>query len=83
MVVGPAFLMCYDDRAKATIEQKIEEALAAYQARFQRAANLVLVNAGVASEVQVEHIAIERRPSVPPNNFWVGQQPAVVAPPDS
>jgi len=75
LVLGPAFLMCYDDSAKRSVSDKIAEALAAYAARFNDTPDLVLVNAGVAADVQLDHVVIERRGTVPPNNFWVGKQP--------
>jgi hypothetical protein len=78
---GPMFLMSFDDSPKRTVAEKIEAAMAAYQTRFARRPNLVLVNANVASEVEVPDVAIERRSTVPPNNFWAGIQtvPRVVA----
>ena len=75
--------MCYDDSRKRTIEEKIAGALAAYSARFSSSGNLVWVNIGVADDVEIAHVVIERRSTVPPDNIWVGKQTVVVAPSDS
>ena len=77
---GPIFLMCYDDHPKRALRDKVEEAIAAYQVRFQRQPTLVLVNAHVAAEVHVPDIRIEGRTSIPRHNFWVGQEMAPAAP---
>lgn len=76
---GPMFLMSYDDSPKRTLAEKIEAAMMAYQSRFARRPNLVLVNTNVAPEVELADVAIERRSTVPPNNFWAGMQPIVRA----
>ncbi len=58
---GPMFLMSYDDSPKRTFHEKVEAAMQAYQTRFARRPNLVLVNANVAPEMVVEDVSIERR----------------------
>lgn len=75
LVLGPIFLMCFDDHPKRTPAQKIEDAMVAYHTRFNRQPTLVLVNNNVALEVAVDGAAIERRGSIPPHHFWVGMQP--------
>ena len=77
---GPIFLMCYDDHPKRALQAKVEEAIAAYQLRFERQPTLVLVNAQVAGEVQVPDVRIEGRVSIPRHNFWVGQETEPAAP---
>ena len=76
---GPMFLMSYDDSPKRTFHEKVEAAMQAYQTRFARRPNLVLVNANVAPEMVVDDVSIERRSTVPPNNFWAGMQQVVQA----
>ena len=74
---GPMFLMSYDDSPKRTFQEKVEAAMQAYQTRFARRPNVVLVNANVAPEMVVADVSIERRSTVPPNNFWAGMQQVV------
>ncbi len=83
LALRPTFLMCYDDHPKRTIEEKIAAALAAYAARFHRTPDLVWVNTCVAADLQIDHVVIERRPTVPPNHIWVGTQPAADVPSES
>ncbi len=75
-MLGPTFLMYYDDSAKRSIREKIAAAIAAYEARFNGTPDLVWVHAAVPPDLQVDHIVIERRITVPPNTFWIGRQPA-------
>ena len=75
-LLGPAFLMYYDDSAKRSMQEKIAAAMAAYEVRFNGTPNLVWVNDAVTPNLQVEHLVIERRITVRPNTIWVGRQPA-------
>jgi hypothetical protein len=58
------------------MQEKIAAAMAAYEVRFNGTPNLVWVNDAVTPNLQVEHLVIERRITVPPNTIWVGRQPA-------
>jgi hypothetical protein len=62
------------------MQEKIAAAIAAYEARFNGTPDLVWVHAAVTPDLQVEHVMIERRITVPPNTFWVGRQPAATPP---
>jgi len=65
-----SYLGWFDDNAKKTPDDKIAEAIAAYQARFQAAPNIVLVNA--ADAVELEHISVRVESYIRRNNFWIG-----------
>lgn len=65
------FLMWYDDSPKKTAVEKIQEAVAAYAARFTIPPDLVLVN--VIDHADVEGVVVRSVCTVKPNNFWVGQ----------
>ncbi len=64
------YLVWYDESAKKSAAEKIQEAIAAYVARFAIAPNLVLVNS--ADQAQVDGVLIRSERTVQPNNFWVG-----------
>lgn len=66
------YLVWYDESAKKSVPEKIQEAIAAYVARFATAPNLVLVNA--ADQAEVSGVLIRSERTVQPNNFWVGMQ---------
>ncbi len=66
------FLMWYDDSREKTAVEKIQEAIAAYIARFTIVPVLVLVNAVDFTEVDGLSIYPDRR--VKPDNFWVGHE---------
>jgi len=65
-----SYLGWFDDNAKKAPADKIAEAIAAYQARFQAAPNIVLVNA--ADAVELEHICVRVESYIRRNNFWIG-----------
>jgi hypothetical protein len=66
------YLVWYDESAKKSASEKIQEAIAAYVARFAAAPNLVLVNA--ADQAEVGGVLVRSERTVQPNNFWVGMQ---------
>jgi hypothetical protein len=66
------YLVWYDESAKKTAAEKIQEAIGAYVARFAVAPNLVLVNS--ADQAQVGGVLVRSERTVQPNNFWVGMQ---------
>lgn len=71
---GPAFLMCFDDTPRRTVDEKIHAAMESYAKRFNRAPTLVWVNPDVPPDTRVDQVTIERRTSVRPNMFWVGMR---------
>lgn len=64
------YLVWYDESAKKSAAEKIQEAIAAYAARFATAPNLVLVNS--VDQVEVGGVLVRSERTVQPNNFWVG-----------
>jgi predicted pyridoxine 5'-phosphate oxidase superfamily flavin-nucleotide-binding protein len=66
------YLVWYDENKQKTATEKIQEAIAAYIARFTVAPDLVLVSA--ADEAEVSGVLIRSHRTVQPNNFWVGMQ---------
>jgi hypothetical protein len=66
------YLVWYDESAKKSASEKIQEAIAAYITRFAIAPNLVLVNS--ADQVAVDGVLIRSERTVQPNNFWVGMR---------
>ncbi|HWQ14849.1 MAG TPA: hypothetical protein VNL77_18765 [Roseiflexaceae bacterium] len=66
------YLVWYDESTKKSVPEKIQEAIAAYVARFTTAPNLVLVN--TADQAEVGGVLIRSERTVQPNTFWVGRQ---------
>jgi hypothetical protein len=64
------YLVWYDESTKKSAAEKIQEAIAAYVARFATAPTLVLVNS--ADQAAVGGVLIRSERTVQPNNFWVG-----------
>lgn len=69
------FLMWFDDDRKKSITDKIDEALAAYEARFRARANVVLVH---PAEIGEASRAVKVRPSsfIQRSTFYVGIEDA-------
>jgi len=55
---------------KKSAAEKIQDAIAAYVARFTTTPTLVLVN--TADQADVGGVLIRSERTVRPNNFWVG-----------
>lgn len=66
------FLAWYDDSSRETGE-KIQDAIAAYEARFGGSANLILVNK-THQDVMVPGMTVRVSAEVRPNIFWVGYE---------
>lgn len=64
------FLMWYDDNPKKPTQQKIAEAVARYQERFQSAPNTVLTNE--AERIAVDGMVVRSAGYIRRSNFWVG-----------
>ncbi|MFO7168385.1 MAG: hypothetical protein DIU80_010205 [Chloroflexota bacterium] len=64
------YLVWYDESPKKSAAEKIQDAIAAYVARFATAPTLVLVNS--ADHADVGGVVIRSERTVQPNNFWVG-----------
>ncbi len=64
------YLVWYDESTKKSVAEKIQEAVAAYVARFATAPNLVLVNS--ADQADVGGVLIRSERTVQPTTFWVG-----------
>jgi hypothetical protein len=64
------YLVWYDESAKKSPAEKIQEAIGAYVARFATAPTLVLVNS--VDQADVSGVLIRSERTVQPNNFWVG-----------
>ncbi len=65
------FLMWFDDDRKKSISEKIGEALAAYERRFQARANLVLVNTEEVAEA-LGAVTVRAEPFIQHSTFYVG-----------
>lgn len=62
--------MWYDENPKKTAAEKIQEAVAAYVARFNMRPSVVLVN--IADYSEVAGIIVRSERTVGIHNFWVG-----------
>ncbi len=71
----PSYMMWFDDDRKKSAVLKIEEALVAYERRFQRQPNIVLVNDGEKIEAKVP-VQLRPQPFVRPSHFYVGYEEA-------
>lgn len=60
----------FDDNPKKTTAQKIDEAIAAYIARYQVSPTIVLVNE--AERVEVKGMDVRSESYIRKSNFWVG-----------
>lgn len=68
------FLGWYDDTAKKSIAEKIEEAVERFVVKFGEQPTVCLVNAD--NVVEVEGLEIKPMPYVRPNHFWIGREEA-------
>ncbi len=72
------FLGWYDDSAKKSATQKIEEAVERYIVKFGHEPDLCLVNAvdlTACKGLQVRAVEYVR-----PNHFWVGEEESAIGP---
>lgn len=65
------FLGWFDDNAKKTTAEKVNEAIAAYVVRFGTRPNIVLVNEA-DRVVEVQGMKVRSESYIRRNNFWVG-----------
>jgi hypothetical protein len=73
------FFVWYDDTPKKPSEDKLQEAIVAYVARFQMSPSLVLVN--VADKLEMLDVVVRCERTVQPNTFWLGFDDQVDLPP--
>jgi hypothetical protein len=66
------YFVWYDDSPKKPIADKIQEAIAAYVARFEARPALVLVN--LADYTEMTEVMVRSERTVQPNTFWVGRE---------
>lgn len=64
------YLGWFDDSPKKTTATKIDEAIAAYVARFQARPTVVLVND--ADRVDIVGVDVRSESYIRRNNFWIG-----------
>jgi hypothetical protein len=64
------FFVWYDDSPKKLTSDKLHEAFAAYNVRFQMYPNLVLVNA--VDQLELTNVTVRYERTVQPNTFWLG-----------
>ncbi len=69
------YLMWYDDDRRKPVVHKIEEAVAAYEQRFQQQPNVVLINEREHVEGSLE-VQLRPLPFIQPSNFYVGYEDA-------
>ncbi len=69
---APRYLVWYDDNPRIPFLTKIEQAVAAYNRRFRRAPNVVLVHA--ADITRHNEVTIRAVGHVQQHNFWVGYE---------
>jgi hypothetical protein len=69
------YLVWYDDDRKKSALEKIEEAKTAYQERFRKQPNIVLINAHENVEGEA-NIRLRHLPFIQPSNFYVGYEDA-------
>ena len=69
------FLMWYDDDRKKSATDKIADALAAYEKRWGRRANLVLVNPADLGEAP-RQVTVRPHPFIQRSIFYVGFEAA-------
>jgi hypothetical protein len=72
------YFVWYDDNAKKPLSDKLEEAIAAYIARFNIQPSVLLVNVADLLETTKLQVRVER--TVQPNSFWLGYEDAVEQP---
>lgn len=64
------FFVWYDESVEKTAAEKIHEATTAYQMRFARIPQLVLVHS--ADQTQVGGVVVRAEQTVQRNTFWLG-----------
>ena len=64
------FFVWYDDTPKKPAGEKLQEAIAAYTARFNSAPNLVLAHAN--DQLGVVNVTVRYERTVQPNTLWLG-----------
>jgi len=64
------YFVWFDDSPKKLASDKLQEALAAYRARYNAAPSLVLVSP--ADQLELPDIAVRSERTVQPNSFWLG-----------
>jgi hypothetical protein len=69
------FLMWFDDDRKKTVSEKIAEALAAYEHRFNAHPNVVLVHANEVGDAP-KPVRVCSQPFIQPSHFYVGIEDA-------
>lgn len=68
------YFVWYDDTPKKLVVDKLQEAIAAYVARFQMRPSLVLVNA--VDHLEMADVLVRAERTVQPNTFWVAHEEA-------
>lgn len=68
------FLMWYDDRPKTSIDAKIADALAAFNARFGVAATVALISTDELPTTAIEGVDIRVVQTVRRNTVWAGRE---------
>lgn len=66
------YFVWFDDSPKKLTSDKLQEAIAAYVARFQVRPTIVLVNA--ADQLERTDMMVRSERTVQPNTFWLGQE---------
>jgi hypothetical protein len=67
------FLVWYDEDARRSVAEKIQNARDAYGKRFTSVPNLVLLNAADFAGLEGMGIEVRSERTVQPHNFWVGR----------
>lgn len=70
-----SYMMWFDDDRKKPAVVKIEEALSAYERRFQRQPNVVLISERETVETNAP-VQLRPQPFVRPSYFYVGYEEA-------
>ena len=66
------YFVWYDDSPKKPVVEKIQEAIAAYVARFKTRPSLLLVNA--VDHMEMTEVTVRSERTVQPNTFWLGRE---------
>ena len=64
------FFVWFDDNPKKLTSDKLQEAIVAYNTRFNTSPNLVLVNA--IDQLELTDVTVRYERTVQPNTFWLG-----------
>jgi hypothetical protein len=68
------YLVWFDDDRKKTTEIKIEEAMDAYERRFHRHPNVILISE--QDRIETESVRLRSLSYIRPSNFYVGFEEA-------